>query len=146
MSPRLRHHDHHRARRNLRREFQRAMASVARDPNADLWVGYWCGHDDLLLEYAKAGVAGTIREHLANHPKTKRETLNHALLFAEAEWRDRLNDRYPYVATMEVLLAAGADASVLAADMVDVLPTLQARAFEAEFSGAFAPSRTVKRI
>jgi len=132
--------------RDLRRQHQRAMASVARDPSVDLWVGYWSDSDDLLLEYAKAGIPGAIRRHLAAHPHTKRETLNLALRFAEGEWRDRPNDRHSYVATMEVLLTAGADASVLPADMIDVLPTLQARAFDAEFPSAFVPSRTVKRI
>lgn len=122
------------------------MASIARDPNADLWVGYWCGHDDLLLEYAKAGVADTIREHLANNPNTKRKTLTHALLFAESAWRDHSDDRLHFVATMEVLLAAGADASVLAADMVKVLPTLQARAFDAEFPAPVAPARAGSRL
>lgn len=176
MSHRPRHLDHHRARRNLRRQFQRAMASVARDPNADLWVGYWCGsrnlrrqfrramasvardpnadlwvgywcgHDDLLLEYAKAGVADTIRDHLSSHPNTKRETLNHALLFAEGEWRDRGDDRHHYVATMEVLLAAGVDASVLPADMVDVLPTLQALALDTELPASVADARTGSRL
>jgi hypothetical protein len=142
------HHDRHRhrAHSNLRRQHRRVRRSIARDPNADLWVGYWSSLDDLLLEYARAGVADTIREHLANHPRTKRETLTHALLFAESEWRDRGDDRHYYVATMEALLAAGADASVLPADLVDVLPTLQKRAFDAEFPGAFASLPAFKRI
>jgi len=146
VNSRLRHHDSHRARRNLRRQRQRAMASVARDPSADLWVGYWCSLDDLLLEYARAGVADAIREHLDSHPRAQRETLTHALLFAEAEWRDRTNDRQTYIATMEVLLAAGADPSILSADVMGVLPTFQAREFDAELSAPIAPARTASRL
>ncbi len=148
MSPRRLHHDkhRHRAHRNLRRQHRRVRRSIARDSNADLWVGYWSSTDDLVLEYTKAGVADTLREHLAHHPRTKRETLTHALRLAEGEWRDRTVDRHHYVATMEALLAAGADASVLPTDLVDVLPTLQARALAAVLSGPVSPVLTLKRI
>lgn len=141
-----RHHDRHRAHRNLRRQHRRVRRSIARDPNSDLWVGYWSSTDDLVLEYAKAGVADTLREHLAHHPRTKRETLTYALRIAEGEWRVRGSDRHYYVATMEALLAAGADASVLPADLVDVLPTLQARAFDAELPASFAPASSGCRL
>lgn len=146
MSSRRRDRQRDRTRRNLRRQHRRVRRSIARDTNADLWVGYWSSTDDLLLEYAKAGVADTLREHLASHPRTKRETLTHALRLAEGEWRDRTVDRHHYVATMEALLAAGADASVLPADLVDVLPTLQSRAFDDELPASFAPARSGCRL
>jgi len=141
---RERHRD--RTRRSLRRQHQRVRRSIARDSNADLWVGYWSSHDDLVLEYAKAGVADALREHLRRHRCSKRETLTYALRLAEGEWRDRTVDRHHYVATMEALLAAGADAAVLPADLVDVLPTLQSRAFDDELPASFAPARSGCRL
>lgn len=146
MSSRRRDRQRDRAHRNLRRQHRRVRRSIARDVGADLWVGYWSSQDDLVLEYAKAGVADTLREHLAHHPRTKRETLTYALRIAEGEWRVRGSDRHHYVATMEALLAAGADASVLPADLVDVLPTLLARVFDAEFPASLSPVLTLKRI
>lgn len=146
MSSRRHDRQRDRAHRNLRRQHRRVRRSIARDPNAELWVGFWSSLDDLLLEYAKAGVANTLREHLAHHPNTKRETLTHALRLAEGEWRDRTVDRHHYVATIEALLAAGADASVLPADLVDVLPTLQAHAFDVEFPPVLEPARTRCRL
>ncbi len=146
MSSRRRDRQRDRAHRNLRRQHRRVRRSIARDSNADLWVGYWSSTDDLVLEYAKAGVADALREHLRRHRCSKRETLTYALRIAEGEWRDRRVDRHHYVATMEALLAAGADASVLPADLVDVLPTLQARALAAELPPVHAAARTGSRL
>jgi hypothetical protein len=47
---------------------------------------------------------------------------------------------------MEALLAAGADTTVLPADLVDVLPTLQARTFDDELPASFAPARSGCRL
>src|SRR5690606_12417242 len=101
----------------------------------------------LLREYAKAGDAVAVRAVLADTSWTTVGTLTRALLAAgEALRAARAKDRPRYVATLETLLAAGADASVLPLDLADALPTLQARAFDADFPAPLAPCRTGSRL
>ena len=132
MSNRSRHHDRHRVRRDRRRQHARAWASRSH-ADADLWLGFWGNVDDLLVQYAMAGCADGVRTFLAANPETTVDALTHAASAAGEAWPAvTLDDRHHYIATLEALLAAGADASVLAPDVMAVLPSRCARALDAE--------------
>jgi hypothetical protein len=138
-------HDYRHVRRNIRRQRRRVLASVARDTGADLWVGHWCSPEDVLLEYAKAGEADFIRAHLHAYPCTRGSTLTQALLLAAREWQECRGDHHLYIATMEALLACGAERGALTADVAAVLPSVCAEVLDMELPGADVRRDEVKR-
>jgi hypothetical protein len=103
--------------------------------------------DDLLLQYAKAGCAEAVCAFLAENPTVARRARTDALAAAGDAWCGAdAGEQHRYVATLEALLAAGADPSVLSSDVVAVLPSRRARVLADELPNALAPPRAPKRI
>ena len=121
MSSRPRNHDRRLLRRSLRIQHERHPRTVA-PGEGDLWCGYWAGPQERLREYARAGCAEEVKEHLDNFSATPEE-LTHALVLAESGWRNASDGahRSHFVSTMGVLLAAGADEACVGAAALDAL-------------------------
>ena len=135
MSARPRHHD----RRGLNR--LRLRHTNARVPSGAL-ATVWRSPEEALFAYTKAGCVEAMRELIATNTNACARHLAAALVIAETEYRcARPEDEHDHIATMEALLGAGAPASALMPDMADVLPTLQARAMDAELPSTNARAR-----
>jgi hypothetical protein len=103
--------------------------------------------DDLLLEYAKAGCAEAVCAFLAENPTVASRVRTDALAAAGEAWCGAdAGERDRYVTTLEALLAAGADASVLSSDVVAVLPSRRARVLADELPSSLTRPHTPKRI
>jgi hypothetical protein len=134
MSIRSRHNDRHRARRDRWHQHERRFFSGS-FADADLWVGFWSSLDELLIEYAKAGYADLVRTFLAENPATKSRELARAVSAAGDGWLGaKEGDRQRYIDTLQTLLAEGADACVLSADVLAALPSQSSNAPDAELS------------
>jgi len=146
MSARPRHNDRHRARRACQRQRKRAY-SAQLFADAHHCLGFWSSPDDLLQEYAKAGYAEGVRAFLAGNPATRARTLAEALTAAEYGWRNLVDgEQHYHIATLETLLAAGAKASVLSADVLAVLPSRQAQELDTDLPEPAAAARTGSRL
>jgi len=141
MSARPRNYARHRSRRARQRQHKRTYSSQL-FVDVHHCLGFWSSPDDLLQEYAKAGYAGGVRAFLAGNPATRARALAEALTAAQYGWRDvDAGEQHRFIDTFEVLLAAGADASVLPAEVLAVLPSQRAQALAAELP---VPSMTAR--